>query len=162
MDTVGPVSRTVADCALTLQAIAGYDPKDPYTWQTPVPDYRKALDGNIKGIRAGVMVEAFEDDLVQPEYRQLVERAIGLLAELGVELQEVSIPLSRHSAPVALSYSPHQYGSVWDKNLWDNLYQLDRATQIMFLGGALVPAWAYYKGQKIRALLRQQVLESLT
>src|SRR5919198_2887825 len=40
MDTVGPISRTVEDAAITLEAIAGYDPKDPSTWKTPVPDYR--------------------------------------------------------------------------------------------------------------------------
>ena len=43
MDTVGPISRTTADCAMTLTAIAGYDPQDPYTWQAPVPDYLGAL-----------------------------------------------------------------------------------------------------------------------
>jgi aspartyl-tRNA(Asn)/glutamyl-tRNA(Gln) amidotransferase subunit A len=44
MDTIGPLARTVEDCALTLQAIAGHDPHDAYTWEVPVPDYRAALD----------------------------------------------------------------------------------------------------------------------
>ena len=54
MDTIGPISRTVEDAAITLSAIAGYDAKDPTTWNTPVPDYRQALDGDIKGLRVGV------------------------------------------------------------------------------------------------------------
>ena len=49
MDHMGPISRTVEDCAMTMQAIAGHDPKDPYTWNAPVPDYRAALNGNIRG-----------------------------------------------------------------------------------------------------------------
>jgi len=49
MDTIGPLSRTVEDCALTLQAIAGHDPLDAHTWDVPVPDYRAALDGNLTG-----------------------------------------------------------------------------------------------------------------
>ena len=49
MDTIGPISRTVEDAAITLGAIAGYDPKGPTTWDTPVPDYRRALNGDIKG-----------------------------------------------------------------------------------------------------------------
>ncbi len=49
MDTIGPISRTVEDAAITLGAIAGYDPNDPITWDIPVPDYRKALTGTIKG-----------------------------------------------------------------------------------------------------------------
>ena len=48
MDTVGPMSRTVEDAAITLGAIAGHDPKDPYTWDSPVPDYRRALGGRRK------------------------------------------------------------------------------------------------------------------
>ncbi|MDP7532158.1 MAG: amidase, partial [SAR202 cluster bacterium] len=45
LDTIGPISRTVEDCAVTIGAIAGHDPNDPYTWDTPVPDYRAALTG---------------------------------------------------------------------------------------------------------------------
>ena len=52
-DTVGPISRTVEDCAITQQAIAGHDPRDPYTWDAPVPDYRAALNGDIRSIRGG-------------------------------------------------------------------------------------------------------------
>ena len=50
MDTAGPICRSVEDAAITLGAIAGHDPNDPYTWSRPVPDYRQALDGQIKGI----------------------------------------------------------------------------------------------------------------
>ena len=57
MDTVGPISRTVEDAAITLSAIAGHDPKDPSTWNTPVPDYRQALDGDIRGKRVGIVTE---------------------------------------------------------------------------------------------------------
>ena len=47
MDQVGPISRTVEDAAITLEAMAGYDPKDPYSGDVPVPSYRRALDGDI-------------------------------------------------------------------------------------------------------------------
>ena len=55
MDTIGPLSRTVEDCAVTLQAIAGHDPNDAYTWDVPVLDYRVALDGDLTGKRVGVV-----------------------------------------------------------------------------------------------------------
>ena len=67
MDAVGPISRTVADCAMTLGVIAGYDPKDPYTWDTPVPDYLARLDGNIGGLKLGVIKERVYTDAVEPE-----------------------------------------------------------------------------------------------
>ena len=55
MDMAGPISRTVEDCAITLQAIAGHDPKDRYTWKVPVPDYKQQLDGDISRIKVGVI-----------------------------------------------------------------------------------------------------------
>ena len=69
MDQVGPMSRTVEDAAITLQAIAGHDPKDPYTWSAPVPDYRSALTGDIKGMRVGVMTELTNGAHVDAEVR---------------------------------------------------------------------------------------------
>lgn len=54
VDTIGPISRTVNDCAATIGAIAGYDPNDPYTGRVPVPDYRASLTGNIRGLKVGV------------------------------------------------------------------------------------------------------------
>ena len=70
MDTVGPMSKTVEDAAITLGAIAGYDPKDSYTWNVPVPDYRRALDGNIQGIKVGVITETLNADGIEPETRK--------------------------------------------------------------------------------------------
>ena len=65
MDQVGPISRTVEDAAITLGAIAGYDPKDPYTWNTPVPDYRSALDGDLAGVRVGMIHELLHSHIVE-------------------------------------------------------------------------------------------------
>ncbi len=75
MDQVGPISRTVEDVAITLEAIAGYDPKDPYSWDVPVPSYRRALDGDIKGIRVGAIRELIHSDIVDPEVRDAVIKA---------------------------------------------------------------------------------------
>ena len=60
LDTIGPISRTVEDCALTLGAIAGFDENDHYTKDLPVPDYRSALTGDVKGIRVGLVKEILD------------------------------------------------------------------------------------------------------
>ena len=65
-DVIGPISRTVADCAMTLQAIAGHDPKDRYTRKAPVPNYTQALNGDIKGLKVGVVTERVDTDDVNP------------------------------------------------------------------------------------------------
>jgi aspartyl-tRNA(Asn)/glutamyl-tRNA(Gln) amidotransferase subunit A len=75
MDQVGPISRTVEDAAITLEAIAGYDPKDPYSWDVPVPSYRRALDGDINGIRVGAIRELIHSDIVDPEVRDAIIKA---------------------------------------------------------------------------------------
>ena len=93
MDAVGPISRTAEDCAITLGVIAGYDSKDPYTWQMPVPDYREGLNGDIKGIKVGVLKEGVDADGLHPEIRDAVLKAVDVLEEAGVILEEVSIPL---------------------------------------------------------------------
>ena len=94
MDTVGPISRSVEDAAITLGAIAGHDPRDPYTWKTPVPDYRGALNGDIRGLRVGVVTEQTHADVVDSEVREAVIGATAVLGELGATVEEVSVPLS--------------------------------------------------------------------
>lgn len=98
MDTVGPISRTVEDSAITLAAIAGHDPKDPYTSTTPVIDYRQSLEGNIRGLRIGLVREQLDDELTDSETRDAVVKATTVLGELGATVEDVSLPLTGHAA----------------------------------------------------------------
>ena len=161
MDTVGPISRTVEDAAITLGAIAGYDPKDPYTWNAPVPDYRAALDGDIKGIRIGVIAELINSDQVEPEVREAVVKASTVLGGLGASVEEVSIPMTRHAnaiGAIPLAVEPASNQHEWIKN---RLEDYGHDNRIGLLTGSIIPAQAYYKAQKLRTMLRQQVLEAL-
>jgi aspartyl-tRNA(Asn)/glutamyl-tRNA(Gln) amidotransferase subunit A len=160
MDTIGPLSRSVEDCALTLEAIAGHDPKDPYTWNVPVPHYAQTLDGNIKGLRVGVVQEQLDTDLVQPAVREAVQQAIGVLQGLGATVQEVSIPLAAHAGAISSGLrveAPMRYREL----LRTRLREIGHDNRIGYLTGSLLPAQAYYKAQKLRMLLRQQVLQAL-
>ena len=86
------VAATVEDCAITLQPICGYDPKDPNTADVPVPDFRKALTGRLpagesgKGFRVGVVKELIDDEQVTPEVRKAFWRAVEMLVDLGAEV----------------------------------------------------------------------------
>lgn len=160
MDTIGPLSRSVADCAITLEAIAGYDPKDPYTWNVPVPHYAQALDGNIKDLRVGVVREQLYSDLVEPEIREAVLRGIGVLRELGAAVEDISIPLSVHAWAISGGLrveAPMRYREL----VRSRLQEIGHDNRIGYLTGSLLPAQAYYKAQKLRSLLRQQVLQAL-
>ncbi|MBI4182680.1 MAG: amidase [Proteobacteria bacterium] len=93
LDQCGPLARTVEDCALLLQAIAGYDPDDPASADRPVPDYRALLAGDVRGLRVGLVRHFFEADLpASAEVRRAMEEAVGVIAGLGAELHEVTLP----------------------------------------------------------------------
>src|SRR6185436_46739 len=88
LDHVGPMAKTVADVARMLQVIAGPDPRDRNAAAVPVPDYNKALTGNVKGLRMGVPAEYFFNH-VHAETEAALRRAISVLKEMGVTLVDV-------------------------------------------------------------------------
>jgi aspartyl-tRNA(Asn)/glutamyl-tRNA(Gln) amidotransferase subunit A len=98
LDRVGPVTRTVEDAAILLGVIAGYDPLDATSADVPVPDYRKALDQPVKGLRVGVPAEYFGDGL-DAEVAAAVESAIERLREAGCIICPVSLPHTRYAVP---------------------------------------------------------------
>jgi aspartyl-tRNA(Asn)/glutamyl-tRNA(Gln) amidotransferase subunit A len=161
MDTVGPISRTVEDAAITLGAIAGYDPKDPYTWKTPVPDYRQALDGNLTGLRVGIITEQLHSTLVEPEVREAVLKATSVLSERGAVLDEVSLPLTQYAgiiSSVLLSAESAMNHREWVRT---RLHDYGHDNRVSLVTGSILPGAYYYKAQQLRELLRRDVLTAL-
>ena len=161
MDTVGPISRSVEDAAITIQAIAGYDPKDRYSWNVPVPDYRQALTGDIQGIKLGVVQERMDSPDLDPEFRDTVAKAISALGEIGASSQDVSIPLAPKAGALTMSILSVEWSNLHRPLFEPNIDELDHNNKIRFLTGSVIPAQFYYKAQKIRAVLRQQILDAL-
>ena len=161
MDTVGPISRSVEDAAITIQAIAGYDPKDAYSWNVPVPDYRQALTGDIEGIKLGVVQERMDSPNLDPEFRDTVAKAISVLGELGASSEDVSIPLAPNAGALTMSILSVEWSNLHRPLFEPNIDELDHNNKIRFLTGSVIPAQYYYKAQKIRAVLRQQILDAL-
>ena len=161
LDTIGPISRTVEDAAITLGAIAGHDPKDPYTWSTPVPDYRSALDGDIRGMRVGLITEEINSEVVDVEVRDAVVRATSVLGELGASVEEVSLPLAKYMMDIAWLLIRVESASTHRDWIRDRLHDYGHDNRIGLLTGSIIPAQVYYKAQKLRSLLREQVLGAL-
>jgi len=161
MDTVGPISRSVEDAAITIQAIAGYDAKDTYSWDVPVPDYRSALTGDIQGIKMGVIQERMDSPNLDPEFRETVAKAISVLGKLGASSEDVSIPLAPNAGALTMSILSVEWANLHRPLFEPNFDELDHNNKIRFLTGSIIPAQAYYKAQKIRAVLRQQILDAL-
>ena len=90
-DQVGPMGRTVRDCALLLRVLAGPDPRDMTCSRQPVPDYEGGLEAGLDGVRIGIPREYFGPGL-EPEIRRSVEATLQRLPDLGAHVEEVSLP----------------------------------------------------------------------
>lgn len=99
LDQIGPLTRTVGDAALLLQAIAGHDPLDSTCAEVAVPDYTAGLREGLRGVRIGVPKEYFVEGL-DPEVERAVRGAVEKAAELGAELVEVSLPHTPYAVGV--------------------------------------------------------------
>jgi aspartyl-tRNA(Asn)/glutamyl-tRNA(Gln) amidotransferase subunit A len=91
LDQVGPVTRDVTDCAIMLEAVAGYDAKDSTSVDLPVPEYTKALTGEVKGLKIGLPKEYFIEGL-DADVQKAMDEAIATYKKLGAEFHEVSLP----------------------------------------------------------------------
>lgn len=96
LDRIGPITNSVEDAARVLQIIAGHDRNDSTTVDIPVPDYVKALDGDIKGIKIGVPKEYFGEG-VDKQVADETTQAISKLKELGAEIIDISLPHSSYA-----------------------------------------------------------------
>ena len=146
---------------MTLGAIAGYDEKDPYTWNVPVPDFMGALDGDIKGLRIGVIAEQINSEVVEPEVREAVVNATTVLTELGASVEEVSLPLTEDAGIITWVYlrvEPALNHRNWIRERFQDYAYGNR---IGLLTGSILPAQIYYKAQKLRGLVRRQIHQAL-
>ncbi len=110
LDQIGPLSKDVADSALLLQTIAGYDPKDSTSAPVPVPDYSRALNQDIKGLKIVVPKEYFLPGM-EPDVELAVRTALEKYAELGADLVEVSLPHTEYAVAVYYLIATAEAGS---------------------------------------------------
>jgi aspartyl-tRNA(Asn)/glutamyl-tRNA(Gln) amidotransferase subunit A len=94
LDTVGPLARTVVDCALLLGLMAGADPEDPTASTAPVPDYMAATTTSLKGLKIGVPTAFYVDDL-DPEVARVLDNSIAVLKREGADIVKVELPDQR-------------------------------------------------------------------
>jgi len=99
LDQVGPLTKNVEDAAVLLQHLAGCDPHDGTTLNVPVPDYRVALRGGLKGLRIGLPKEYYIEG-ADPEVMACVRRAVDGCAAAGAEIVEVSLPHTEYAIAV--------------------------------------------------------------
>ena len=182
LDQVGPVAGNVADCALMLGVVAGYDPADSTSVDCQVPDYLENLNAGVAGKKIGLPKEYFIAGL-DPDIKKAVDAAIETYRQLGAEIVSVSLPHTDYSVAcyylIAMAeassnlarYDGVRFGVRQDSG--DGLigmYQQTRSAgfgdevkrRIMLGTYALSSGYyeAYYlKAQKVRTLIRQDFLD---
>jgi len=108
LDQIGPITKDVTDCALVMNAIAGYDPMDSTSVSYPVPDYTSCLNRDLKGLRIGIPKEYFVEGM-QEGVKSALEAAIKKLGELGAEVdREVSLPHTKYALAVYYIVAPSE------------------------------------------------------
>jgi aspartyl-tRNA(Asn)/glutamyl-tRNA(Gln) amidotransferase subunit A len=91
LDQIGPITKDVRDCALLMNIISGYDPKDSTSVDTLVPDYTQSLENNVKGLKIGIPKEYFIEGM-DAQVKDAIQKSIKLLSSLGAVVEDVSLP----------------------------------------------------------------------
>jgi aspartyl-tRNA(Asn)/glutamyl-tRNA(Gln) amidotransferase subunit A len=110
LDQAGPMARTVRDCAIMLQAMAGFDPKDSTSLDLPVPKWEAGLSGDLRGKRVGIPKE-YRIDGVPDEINALWDRGIEWLRDAGAEPVEISLPHTKYALPTYYIIAPAEASS---------------------------------------------------
>ncbi len=154
LDHVGPLTRTVADAAICLTALAGYDPRDPGSVDIPADDYTLTLNQDVKGLRIGVPSNYFFDN-IDPEVEAAVRAAIDLFAAEGAVISEVEIPYAEQIMSVEFALCLAEASEYHRVMLRDNpgLYTEDVRTFLE--AGEMMPATRYVQALRVRQLMQR-------
>ena len=162
LDTIGPMGRTVLDCAWLLEAIAGHDPSDITTSRRPVPHYEAFLTGDIAGTRVGVVKELLYHEEIDVEMRDAVLAAVKALNDQGAKVEEVSLPNIQYIGVASGVADQVNNVNLHLARFKEHPELYDYATRTRFLTAALMPASVVSVAYRLRNLIRRDVLGLLS
>ncbi len=159
MDTVGPMARTVEDCALMFNVIAGYDPRDLSSTTIPTVNYTADLNHGVQGLRIGIVSDYFFHHLQAPVY-DAVKAALDTLVELGASVIDVAIENIHGNISAQLtveSCEPSTYHQQW---LRERPQDYGDDVRLLLEIGELHLATHYLQAQRYRSLLRAEFMDA--
>jgi aspartyl-tRNA(Asn)/glutamyl-tRNA(Gln) amidotransferase subunit A len=177
LDQAGPMARTVRDCAILLEAMAGFDPKDSTSLDLPVPRWEEKLSSDLKGKRVGIPKE-YRIETVPAEINALWDKGIEWLRDAGATPVEISLPHTKYALPTYYIIAPAEassnlarydgvrYGLRVNGDGLNGMYSATReegfgaeVKRRIMIGTYVLSAGfydAYFtKAQKVRALIKQ-------
>ena len=157
LDHAGPMTKTVADAAMMLQAIAGPDPRDATAAHVPVPDYSKALTGDIKGLRVGVPAGYFFDG--NAEEVKAVRTAVETLREMGAAIVPVDVPHANLAGSAGWIIAMAEGACFHEKRLKDTPQLFDPLVRERLEAAKFYPATDYIKSMRVRTILMDEMAQ---
>ena len=154
MDHVGVFARSVEDAAMGLDAVAGYDPRDPASVRQSEPSYTRRLEPHVRGVRIGVL-RRFLEEGVDPSVLSAFEVALQTLSAAGAEVVDVDIPELKYAAMTSMLTSAAESGANnvrWLRERPDD-YQLEIKRRLA--GGLGITASEYLTVQRARYRIRE-------
>ena len=159
LDHAGPMARSVEDCAILLQVIAGYNAKDPASANLAVPDFRAGLRDGIKGLRVGVPRAHWFDESkgTDPETEAVFDNALKTLESLGaviVEIDGKAFSIARKANQTILVCEAYAYH---EKTLQATPMNFGSSVRRRMLEGAFLSAADYITAQRARSVMNAQI-----
>ncbi|MEZ2349810.1 amidase [Caballeronia sp. RCC_10] len=159
MDTAGPMTRTVEDCALMFNAIAGPDSADPATAPVPIDDYLSRLSVGVQGLRIGIVPRYFFTH-IQPDVKRAVEGALKTFEQLGAHIVEVDIQHIEGNISAQLTIESAEPSTYHQKSLRDRPSDYGEDVRTLLEVGEMLLATHYLQAQRYRTLLRNEFIEA--
>ena len=160
LDHPGPMVRTVGDAALTMNVIAGHDPKDVASAKVDVPDYTTALTGDVRGLRIGVPHEYFDGPL-DPGVGQAVRDALDLLESLGAVVTPVAFPMFKDASPISTAILMAEASAYHRDLLAKDADKLYPPIRLRLEAGLFISSADYLRAQQGRTLFDRQARKLL-
>ena len=163
LDHCGPLTWTVEDTATVLQAVAGYDPKDPTSSRAPVPDYSASLGQDIRGLRIGVPRHFFfsDDPRIDAEVKSTVEVALTELESLGAHVEEVEARTLEDSDTAQAVIMLAEAFTYHEANLRSRPQEYGEMCRAWFSCGGLFTAAEYVQAQRVRNVMKREFSQVL-
>ncbi|HUB14762.1 MAG TPA: amidase [Acetobacteraceae bacterium] len=156
-DHAGPMTWSVEDCAIMLQAIAGHDARDPASATRAVPDYRATLTGDIKGLRIGVLRHLYEDDVpMGAAAKAALEQAFAVLMGLGAILEDARIRPAQDYYDVKITGAESELFAVHEPVLTRRLADFGEDFLGRTLGALLMTGADYVAASRERRVMMAQ------
>jgi aspartyl-tRNA(Asn)/glutamyl-tRNA(Gln) amidotransferase subunit A len=159
MDTVGPMARTVEDCALMFGAMAGFDAKDAGSAARGCDDYLKGLADGCRHLRIGVVPGYFFEHLQAP-VRAAVQAALATFVELGAQVIDVDIRNIHGNISAQLTIESAEPSTYHQRDLRERPQDYGDDVRTLLEAGELLLATHYLQAQRYRALLRSEFIEA--